>query len=944
MRRLHFILFAVSFLVAANAFSGNINDIRAALERSSVEQVQEKVYVHTDNTCYFVGDTLWYKAYVVRADNLHPTDMSRILYVELLNPDGLVVERQNIVVSGKGYSAGCFALRDSLYSGYYELRAYTRWMLNFGVGHKRYSVNDTRLFYNKQMAKDYFRTYSGLYSRVLPVYGKPEKPGDYEYKRMFSRPKQRLRQPLKPRLHATFYPEGGHLVEGVSNSVAFELTDQNGAAVAAEGVVVQNGNTVAALKPVYMGRGRFSVVPAGGRITARFTWRGKEYKFDLPDVESSGVALRVDGGRVSLHGVNLPAGRQYGVSVTCRGVLNHFQAVDFPATGRADIALPELPTGVNNITVFDDEARILADRLFFVNNHDYDSCMIDVDMNGRTDYEPYEKIQVRLSGRQGLVPPTFSVSVRDTHTDEPSYNDGNILTDLLLSSELKGFVAKPAYYFGGTDQKRAEALDLLMMVQGWRKYSWAELADTAYCNRRYLPEKSMTVEGAVYKTLPVMDVDPVEIPSWQGGKGVVDHKTDLMGDAVDTPETGITDSGTGMDEGVESGFLSTDDMAVTISTDTDTDYEMGDIHSSNDILGVNHGGLKGEVLVEAEMAFGDGFAGSVQKTHSRGRFLFEIPPYYGTAVLKLKAYKESDSIVKAMSSRKDADALNADAYPDYYVKRDLFFPVHPTPYSYYQNHAPEYVMPQYADSVSEFSMENDNHLLQNVDVKGRTRRARRAIDYSKPAFVADAYDVYNLITDYGLSFGRFDMRQFPVSVCRVLYGNMDRYRRFNVDGRYNGQVYYRNYSPDKQDGSNFWDNRSAYALYPNLKLNRMMNLRVFSDYEPRNVDTTYLENRYVADATVEVVPIPDNGVQPTFRDRHIILPGFNQAVAFYSPDYSARRPDTPADYRRTLYWNPNARPDSSGTLTVTLYNNSKPTRIAVSAAALAPDGSPMFTK
>ena len=113
--------------------AGSLDDIRKALEQSSVSQVQEKVYIHTDNSSYFVGDTLWYKAYVVRADNLKPTDMSRILYVELLSPDGLLVERQQIVVNPEGYTCGQFVLTDSLYSGYYEVRAYTRWMLNFKV-------------------------------------------------------------------------------------------------------------------------------------------------------------------------------------------------------------------------------------------------------------------------------------------------------------------------------------------------------------------------------------------------------------------------------------------------------------------------------------------------------------------------------------------------------------------------------------------------------------------------------------------------------------------------------------------------------------------------------------------------------------------------------------------------------------------------------------------
>ena len=87
-------LLVVLLTIAQGVQAGSLDDIRQALEASSVSQVQEKVYIHTDNQCYFVGDTLWYKAYVVRADNLHPTDMSRILYVELLSPDGVLVERQ----------------------------------------------------------------------------------------------------------------------------------------------------------------------------------------------------------------------------------------------------------------------------------------------------------------------------------------------------------------------------------------------------------------------------------------------------------------------------------------------------------------------------------------------------------------------------------------------------------------------------------------------------------------------------------------------------------------------------------------------------------------------------------------------------------------------------------------------------------------------------------
>ena len=134
---------------------------------------QEKVFLHMDNTCYFVGDTIWYKAYVTRSDRQTPTDLSKILYVELLTPDGYLVERQQLEMPD-GTAHGAFALKDSLYAGYYELRAYTLWMLNFGAYDHPHSKWTERMFYNKRMAQDFFRDYDKLYSRVFPVFDQPQ--------------------------------------------------------------------------------------------------------------------------------------------------------------------------------------------------------------------------------------------------------------------------------------------------------------------------------------------------------------------------------------------------------------------------------------------------------------------------------------------------------------------------------------------------------------------------------------------------------------------------------------------------------------------------------------------------------------------------------------------------------------------------------------------------
>ena len=109
----HLLLCIALLLTGSHATAqSRLSDIEKLLTEAPV---QEKVYLHLDNTCYFKGDTIWYKSYVVRADSLTYSDMSRIVYVELVSPDGLVVERQQLIASAEGYGDGNFALKASLY-------------------------------------------------------------------------------------------------------------------------------------------------------------------------------------------------------------------------------------------------------------------------------------------------------------------------------------------------------------------------------------------------------------------------------------------------------------------------------------------------------------------------------------------------------------------------------------------------------------------------------------------------------------------------------------------------------------------------------------------------------------------------------------------------------------------------------------------------------------
>ena len=892
-------------------FADAIDDLQLYLQNN--QQVQEKVYIHTDNTCYFVGDTIWYKAYVLRADNLHPTDMSKILYVELLSPDGIVAERQRIVVSDNGYTNGQFELKDSLYSGYYEIRAYTRWMLNFNVFEHEYTRDDKHKFYSNQMAKDFFRDWEGLYSRVIPIYSKPEKEGNYDDKYMYSRPKQEVTKPKKDKLSVSFFPEGGDLVNGIKSRVAFEVVDQNGQAVDIEGTL-SDGTKISTS---YMGRGIFDYLPDGNRRTT-FVWKDKTYHFSLPSALSSGITLSYekDGNMVNLRSTSDFNANQLAFAVLCRGKLCYFERCK---SGNSSIALPTLPTGVNELMLIDGNRQVYASRLVFVNNRDMEA-KLTINTGGKIDFMPYEPIEVDVSGSKGV----FSLAVRDTRTDDPTYDNGNMLTEMLLSSDLKGFIANPAYYFSGEDEGRKNALDMLMMVQGWRKYRPVDSV-------RYEPEKTLTIEGAVYKQLGVDLLYLDDVEGLNDKVSVFDEMEAKLTNSTGI-QTGTTAEGSNSD--------SAEDQDLSLKSDSEGDME--EISVDNTYLGVNHGGLKHEVYVEAEVDTYTGeSAGSVQMTHDGGRFVFEIPPFYGKAVLFLKAYNVKDSLKKSMTSRVEKDFRNEEAYPDYYVKQDLFYPVFSHEYNYYQNHIPPVDFTSYVeeDTTAYMSKLDGDHTLATVNVSAR-RRGRRAIDYTKPAFVVDAYDLYNEATDRGLSWGVVNMGKFPEIACFTVYGNMRRHNDYNVRAKIDDYTFYQNYQSLQESIKN----RSDAAVYKDLHLNRIQNFRFYTDYEPRNIDSLHSQSINRDDITLVYETIPNDGKRYTYRDRRYDFPGFNYPESFYHPNYEGMIPEEPKDYRRTLYWNPNARPDENGHFHAKFYNNSRETRIQVSTAGVSPEGKFYVTK
>ena len=951
-------ILAILCSILAQAKDG-LDSIRHMLENAPV---QEKVYLHLDNNCYYRGEEIWYKAYVVRADDNEFTDLSRLLYVELVSPDGMLVERQTISINADGDGEGSFYLTDSLYSGFYEIRAYTRWMMNFCVTEHPSNWESRQLFYNKQMASDFYRLYGTVYSRVVPVYETPEKLGEYSMKYIVERPKTRLDKELKANLIVNFYPEGGHLIAGTKANVAFEAVNELGEHVSISGKV---GNKT--IKTEHEGRGRFTVdVPENGQLEAFFHYADKDYKIKLPNVEKKGCGLSVvvdeDAVKADVMLRGVPTDVDYAAVVLSRGVMKEFERFNPDSRGHATLSIDTegVPSGVSDLIIIDNDGRPMADRLFFVNHHDHDDGQIKV-LTEKTDYQAYEAIDLELQVPEGTD--QLSVSVRDAGTDDATYDTGNIMTELLLSSELKGFIPHPDYYFEADDQQHRHHLDLLLMVQGWRRYNYEELTNDKPL--RYSPEQGLSVEGNVYNTIPT-DWEVDEVKYWKQGVFGYSETKALHADPNDPIYKDLIERVTGVKSDKEK--LASLDGTMELESSGEAIF----IKESNQLRDVSnsavneqkkvaeeHGVLKHEVTVECELVElddnGEQLEGSritslKAETTNGGHFHFDLPDYKNAGALFLRAYK-TDTNEKKQQKRFNKGFLSETAIADYFVKRNLFFPVFAKKYSYYQCHLPDDVpspLTLTADQVKAVDkLSSMDRVLSEVTVKKKRRRGRRAIDYTKPVCVYDAYELYNLTTDLGLSWGQFDIMNFPVAVSTALFGTYNKDRFFNIRARYSDEymtpyVFFRNYRLTNPPAMPFVsDMKVAGCLY----LKRQDKIRCYTDFELRNEDRPVVMQTEVADVTLQFDLIPNDGERYVWRDRRIVMTGIIEPDDFYlTPDYSKRPPrEDSYDYRRTLYWNPAATPDDDGRLKLHLFNNGKQTRICVSAAGIGEEGKLLFT-
>lgn len=444
---------------------------------------REKAYLHFDNTSYYVGDTIWFKAYVTLGENKIMSPVSRPLYVELVDQAGHVTDKQ-IIKLAEGEGSGQFMLSKSMMSGYYEVRAYTRWMLGFSEPQYFSRTFPIYRFANSDQMERSISTYELSPSMVK----RPQIPKD--------------------RLSVRFFPEGGQLVEGVLSRVAFKAESNKEEVVELSGTIyAEDGKEIVTFQSLHDGMGHFEYTPSSGPAVAKISYQGKQYEFKLPQALPAGYVMKVENGSGALSvKVSCNAATPQdtlAVFISSQGMPIAYQPVSCKVDAPQQFTLRarNLPSGVLQISLVNRAGTTISERFTF----SFSKSPLNISVNGiRKVYNPYEPIRCELQLTNAVGTPIngrLSVSVRDAlHSDYQAY-DHNLFTDLLLTSDLKGYIHQPGYYFSETSSRKLEELDVLMLVHGWRKYDMSQLFGVTPFSPLQLPEAQLFLNGEIQSTI-----------------------------------------------------------------------------------------------------------------------------------------------------------------------------------------------------------------------------------------------------------------------------------------------------------------------------------------------------------------------------------------------------------------------------------------------------------
>lgn len=469
---------AVGLLVAlllgtqvAYGQSDSLSTLARQFTAYSQQALPEKLYLHLDRPLYLSGEILWFKINAIDGTVNKPLALSKVAYVEVLDKEQRPVLQTKVLLrQAKGQ--GSLVLPASLASGNYTVRAYTSWMKNFPADtyfHSTVTILNTRASLGLKATQD-----SAAYS-------------------------------------VQFFPEGGSLVKGVASNVAFQVTDKMGRGLAATGTVVdQQGKTVQSFSTLKHGLGHFVFTPkeAGATYTAIVKLPGATaLSRKLPAVAAQGYVLRVED--------NTPTQLRVTIESTVAGqaaeelfLLGHSrQQVSVSAgtrlqDGKATLLLDKkkLAEGVTHLTVFNHEKKPVCERLYFTRPT---RQLTVAASTSQKVYAGREKVTLQLSTNTLPAQPTAAnLSVAVYRLDSLATQAApDINSYLWLTSDLKGTVENPDYYFTATGPEVAQATDDLMLTHGWSRFRWTDVLARPARPFEFAPElNALSIRARVLNT------------------------------------------------------------------------------------------------------------------------------------------------------------------------------------------------------------------------------------------------------------------------------------------------------------------------------------------------------------------------------------------------------------------------------------------------------------
>ncbi len=451
-----FISLAIVVLIGHSLAIAQVpDDVQKKFEAYRQHHLQEKIYMHTDKNFYLAGEIIWFKLYTVDASFHTPLDLSKVAYVELLDNANRPVIQAKIALND-GAGNGSLYVPVVLNSGSYKIRAYTKWMKNYSAD---YFFEKPLTVVNSQKAYD------------IPVL---EKTMQYDVQ---------------------FFPEGGNLVQNIQSNIGFKAVDQNGKGIPCSGAIVYDDkDTVAKFNTEKFGIGSFSFTPlAGGRYRAVIKpLNAPAFSQELPQVFKEGYVMSVNGTdsnqlTVTVH-CNIASANEAYLFVHTRGSVRlavagqiKNETVTFPVDKN------KLNDGISHFTVFTGSRQPVCERLYFKEPAQKLHISVNTDQSA---YATRKKVTVNISaGTSDTKAISADLSMTVYRIDSLQTLDENTISSYLwLTSDLKGTIEYPGYYFNNSGKEISKALDNLMLTQGWRRFRWEDVMKDATPFFEYPPE------------------------------------------------------------------------------------------------------------------------------------------------------------------------------------------------------------------------------------------------------------------------------------------------------------------------------------------------------------------------------------------------------------------------------------------------------------------------